>query len=386
MVTAQLIDPATNTHLWSDTYPGDLSDLSTVFAMQADIAMNIANAVGAEFSLEEQANIEKIPTDSPEAYGYYLAALDSNRAVRLDFLDRAIEADPEFATAYAARAWRRATSLAFDTESQAAFESQVAEVERLARADIERALEIDPNLASAYLADGYIHERSWRGVQARDAYARAYELSPNDPDVLSNYAQFNGYIGDYEEAVRLAERRNELDPTGGRMALAEILWRTGDRERAVAIYRDELGRNPNSTLSNRHLAYYELSNGDSDRAKSHINVTELQAVNGNALFRIAAVANHYAQLGFQEDAERLLELFEEQAADRRVVTVARFSEHLARGNDDQALYWLERIVEEQQPYQGAVQIINIKWNIYDWPILEQPEFVAVRERLGYTDL
>ena len=68
LVTAQLIDPETNSHLWSDTYPGDLSDLSTIFAMQADIAMNIANAVGAEFSLEEQERIEAIPTDSPAAY------------------------------------------------------------------------------------------------------------------------------------------------------------------------------------------------------------------------------------------------------------------------------------------------------------------------------
>ena len=48
MVTAQLIDPETNSHLRSDAYPGDLSDLSTVFAMQADIAMNIANALEAE--------------------------------------------------------------------------------------------------------------------------------------------------------------------------------------------------------------------------------------------------------------------------------------------------------------------------------------------------
>ena len=54
LVTAQLIDPETNSHLWDNTYPGDLGDLSTVFAMQADIAMNIGSAVGAEFSLAEQ--------------------------------------------------------------------------------------------------------------------------------------------------------------------------------------------------------------------------------------------------------------------------------------------------------------------------------------------
>ena len=71
LITAQLIDPRTNTHLWSDSYNREFSD---IFAIQADIAMNIANALEAEFSLEEQASIEETPTDSPEAYVLYLRA------------------------------------------------------------------------------------------------------------------------------------------------------------------------------------------------------------------------------------------------------------------------------------------------------------------------
>jgi TolB-like protein len=63
LVTAQLIDPVTNSHLWSESYNREFAD---IFAIQADIAMNIANALEAEFSLEEQAQIEELPTDSPE--------------------------------------------------------------------------------------------------------------------------------------------------------------------------------------------------------------------------------------------------------------------------------------------------------------------------------
>ncbi len=70
-ITTQLIDAATDEHLWSETYEREFSD---IFAIESDIAMNVANALQAEFSLEEQQRIEEIPTDSPEAYALYLRA------------------------------------------------------------------------------------------------------------------------------------------------------------------------------------------------------------------------------------------------------------------------------------------------------------------------
>ena len=73
LVTAQLIDPATDSHLWSESVPRQhAATLGTIFAMQADIAMNIANALAAEFSPAEQARLEAAPTNSPEAYALFL--------------------------------------------------------------------------------------------------------------------------------------------------------------------------------------------------------------------------------------------------------------------------------------------------------------------------
>jgi TolB-like protein len=71
-VTAQLIDAATQDHLWSEVYERDLAD---VFAIQADIAAKIAAALEAEFSVAEREGIEKLPTSSPTAYALYLRAL-----------------------------------------------------------------------------------------------------------------------------------------------------------------------------------------------------------------------------------------------------------------------------------------------------------------------
>ena len=70
-VSAELINGATNTPIWTEAYDGDLSD---IFGIQADIAMNVANALQAEFSITEQESIETPPTDSPEAYELYLKA------------------------------------------------------------------------------------------------------------------------------------------------------------------------------------------------------------------------------------------------------------------------------------------------------------------------
>ena len=390
-VRAQLIDAETGVHLWSESYNRDFSD---VFGIQADIAMNVANALEAEFSLEEQASIEEIPTESLEAYRFYLAADDLNLSsdwnLALELLDRAIEADPDFVLAYGERAWVRAQVPTFGTGSQAEFEARVEEMERLAFADIDTVLELDPNMAWAHLAAGYIHSQHWRGALAQEAFARAFELSPNNPQVLSNYAAFKSWIGHHEEAVRLAERRNELDPmgggVGGRFGLARILTRAEESERSIAIYRDLLETNPGNFEVNRELAYYEVANGNSARGKAHLEVLERQNLNSNILARISAVASHYARLGFDEDAARVLKLFEERAANRRVSTVARLWEHLARGDEDQALYSLERIADEQEPYDGVQMISSLKQNFGGIPMLNQPEFIAVRERIGFTDL
>ena len=142
LVTAQLIGPETNSDLWSDSYSGDLSDLSTIFAMQADIAMNIATSVGAEFSLSEQESIEKIPTQSPAAYALYLQALSVPAAISIPYLDQAIEADPEFALAYAQRTVP--SNLRLVGIGIGLAPDEALELERSVYEDADRALSIDP--------------------------------------------------------------------------------------------------------------------------------------------------------------------------------------------------------------------------------------------------
>ena len=103
-ITAQLIDGANNTHLWSEVYERKLTD---IFEIQADIGTRIAAALEAEVLPAERESLRASSTDSTEAYGLFLRYTQTNnpsRLERLRILDAAIEIDPNFALAYGHKA------------------------------------------------------------------------------------------------------------------------------------------------------------------------------------------------------------------------------------------------------------------------------------------
>ena len=174
LVTVQLIDPETNAHLWSESYNREFAD---VFAIQAEIAMNVANALEAEFSLEELTS-GRLPTISAEAYALYLRAIDvfddGDLQAVPSTLNRAIALDPGFANAYALMARYYAEQLL-----SGAAGNNPNEVERLALENADLALSLDPTVAFAHLALGQLHQLNGRAEDALASYRRAVDLSPD---------------------------------------------------------------------------------------------------------------------------------------------------------------------------------------------------------------
>jgi adenylate cyclase len=207
--------------------------------MQADIAMKIANAVGAEFSLDEQASIERIPTDSADAYRNYLASLELNtnahRDAKLNLLSLAIESDPNFSLAYASRAIVRARTLPrFLGPTNGS--SLVAEQEALALEDVSMALALDPRLARAHLVRAIIESYNWQGRAAQAAFEQAAEYGPRDAGILAVYATFKSAIGQNEEAIEMVQQAVALDPVSVSGAAGPIMEFAGELDRAIAIY------------------------------------------------------------------------------------------------------------------------------------------------------
>jgi TolB-like protein len=240
-ITGQLIDAATGVHLWAHRFEGGLED---IFDLQDQVTASVVGAIGPKLEQAEIERAKRKPTENLDAYDYFLrgmAALHrwnreaNNEALRLFY--RAIELDPEFASAHgmAARCYsqRKASGWMVDRVQE------VAETERLARraaalgeddavalctagialayvvgaldhgnALMDRALALNPNWASAWLFSGW--GKVWLGDPegAIEHVARAMRLSPQDPQIFNAQAAIASahfFAGRYAEASSWAE-------------------------------------------------------------------------------------------------------------------------------------------------------------------------------------
>ncbi len=379
LVTAQLIDPETNTHLWSDNYNREFAG---IFEIQADIATQIAMALEVELLPSELASIESRPTDSTEAYEHYLQAMSlppfavfpNVFAVYMESLDRAIAADPEFGDAYA----QRAIGYARQGDDSGALD------------DARRALELDPTIGTAYAAQALVYQPYYdRQGEARAAYERAVELSPNDPEILIEYGRFLRGSEEYAEAIRLGNQAIALDPEdfAHRDRMGMIYMSAGDFPAAARQLRQGIEVNPAAGSAYMLLAQAEFASGNTAAARENLN-RAAQIWQPTPYWGVAFMAYLYGRLGEPDQASRLLARLDDSTPDppARDRSYRAFAT-LGTGDRAGALReWndlVDSYLEEGLPVSANFYRFKTNW-LLD-PILDQPEFVEVRSRLGFRE-
>ena len=374
LVTIQLIDPESDVHLWSESYNRDLSD---VFAIQADIAMNVANSLEAEFSLAEQESIEAVPTDSPQAYALYLRATTGARFLTsMDNLDQAIELDPEFALAYATKAYWHAESL----EGAFANPAEAAALMPVVRENAERALALDPTIGIAHSALANLNNVSGNLAEAEAAYASALEVSPNDPHVMALYSRFKRYIGEYDDAIRLSERSVTLGPNDQfpNTQLAFNYWYAHDYAEAVAAFQRGVELDAASGTSHAGLGFTEVSRGNYDEALRELQIAEQLQISS---LRFAQYAFAYGQMGRTEDAARFFSMLQDFSREEPVAEATWAMAYFAIADYDEAYRRLENAVSS--PLAGEqIALSELKANAYGDPMLDEPRWRELRDRIG----
>ena len=390
-VTTQLIDPRTGTHLWSETYERKFDD---VFAIESDIAMNVANALTIEFSGEEQKAVERAPTASPEAYALLLqsqgiatTALNDPRIT--DLLRQAIEIDPDFALAHARLAWLSGQTLTNTVMGAAVDPQKRAELEAFVREHAERAIELDPTVpfAHAALADRALF--SWHWTDAALAYERALEAAPNDGSARAYFGLLLSFLGRHEESIRLLERGIELDPNNRLLTPAFSLSYAGRYDEAAASWRQAIEQNQAFNLGNplghQWVGYTEIARGNGVAALRELELSERLMGSNRTIVTLPELAHAYGRLGRKDDAERLFNEVKAAAAAGAPVGAGTWATvYLAIGDEAKALEWLAVVADEarrHEPDPGFFNAMDLKMNITNSPVLKQPKFVAVLDRV-----
>ncbi len=140
--------------------------------------------------------------------------------------------------------------------------------------------------------------------------------------------------------------------------------------------------NPNVRATH---ALFELVLGNNAEALAELRIAEQLFQDNTNLVYHAFVAYGYGRLGQGDEAARLFRWLEDNSADRRVTPVAWVLAYLAVGDNELALESLNRAAESPEPYEGHFTTSQLADNTYRDPILDQPEFVEVRSRLGFRE-
>jgi non-specific serine/threonine protein kinase len=207
-INAQLVDAAADRHLWAETYDRKMED---VFAIQSEVAQQIAAALKVELSPDERERIEKRPTASLTAYDYYLKGFEYYERYReqdnenaIELFQKALELDPEFALARAGLAdgyiqrWAR---FGFPVEWT---EKSIEES--------EKALSLDPTLPEAHKALGNAYFAKGWLQKALTAYLKAAELNPSYAAAVSNVGIVYQNTGRLDESLPWLKKAIALNP------------------------------------------------------------------------------------------------------------------------------------------------------------------------------
>lgn len=213
-VNVQLIDARADSHLWARTYDRDLKD---VFAIQSEVAQEIADALQAKLSPAETKTMASAPTTDMAAYDFFLkgeyehrAALSAQTPEPFDqaaaWYKEAIARDPNFALAMAQLVVCR---MRRHWLAESLNESDLTEIGKTAR----NALTLAPNLAEAHVALGVFHYYGFRQYeQALAEFQRAIALKPNNPEALQFVAYVHRRLGEWDRTLDELKKTLELDP------------------------------------------------------------------------------------------------------------------------------------------------------------------------------
>ena len=337
-ITAQLVDGATSVHVWSQTYDRDVAD---VFGVQDEIAAAVAESL--QVTLTGNSTPQSGPRINAVAFERYLQGKyfynrrgESDVARAKEYFEQALEADPDYA-----RAWAGLAGVYHIARQRGLQDALPAW-----RAAVDQALKLGPNLAESHVRAAQYYWWAGDGKTSEAHCKRAIALNPSDPLVLSVSAGRSFSAGHWSEGITLQRRAVAVDPLSatGRGNLGAYLAAIGEWEESIAEF--EKARELSPTLDRI----------DSDIARVQIlrqRFDEALAVTGRmpaGPARDQCIALAHRAPGQQAAADAALARLVAQAAGPArdpAVAISIAEVYAFRGDDDEALKWVTRALQQR---------------------------------------
>jgi serine/threonine protein kinase/Flp pilus assembly protein TadD len=374
-IVAQLIDAATDEHIWAETYDRDLND---IFEIQTDVALKIAASLQAELSPVERARIGRPPTADLEAYQLYLQGRQcftkftpEGYGQSIALFEQAIAKDPKFALAHTALAY---TYTHLGIEGVVGWEPALAYSR--AKEAVARALALDDGLGEAHGIAGmlrFVCDFDWTGAERELRLAMA--LSPGSADIYDHFGWLCSSLGRYDEAIAAVRRARELDPLAHRSDVASELVRAGRYAEALAEATPLVQADPGYARANSILGWAHLKLGHVVEGVAALE-RAAEFSPGLTMFR-AQLGQAYAMTGAPEKARTVLAELHRLAGEQYVSPYHFAYVHTGLGEQDAAIDWLERAYE-----QRAGAVYGIKGSFLFTDLRGHPRFVALLRKMN----
>lgn len=377
-IVTRLLDAATETHLWSETYDRELAD---IFAIQEGVAKEVARALEAELTSDERARLGRKPTQNLAAYRLFLKGRHcllkhTSEGVRqgLEFLSQAVATDSDFALAHAWISLAHVVSgMGYDggvTRPEASY--------RLAKAAAERAIGLDGALGEAHGALAFVKlvmEFDWSASER--GFRRAIELNPNSDLLWAEYGLLLSALERYDEAIAAYRRAMELDPLTPAHAstLASVLLRAGRPSEALDEASRLLELQPEYPLAHSNLGWAQLASGAVDAGLAALEKAVALAP-GNTML-LGQLGHAYAAAGRHSQAHEILRRLNELASAHYVSKYHLAYVYAGLGQQDAAIDCLEMSLEER-----AGGIYGIKGSFLFTGLASHPRFKGLLRKMN----
>ncbi|PZR76908.1 MAG: hypothetical protein DLM73_01080 [Chthoniobacterales bacterium] len=342
-VNVQLINAATDAHLWAEIYDRKLTD---IFAVESDIAKTIADTLQAKLTGAEKSAMSNTPTEDPVAHELYLKGRHfwglrgDNLPRAIEFYNQAMERDPNYALAYAGLS-ETYILLPYYTGADP------KDVRPKARAAALKALELNPNLAEAHNAIGKIAYNVDIDIQKSiREHQRAIELSPNYAGAHHWLTGPLKALKRLDEAIAESRRSTELDPLSAvnMVDLAQAYLFARRFKEADATIKRALEIDPGFAYAHWTYGIMLQVSGDLEGARAEYATARVRENDPQA---IAMRGQLGAIMGRREEAVKALAALEELGKHRYVEAYYRALLYLSLGQKDEALSALEQSYAER---------------------------------------